>query len=125
MGSSHTLDQLDSCFDDTHVIANAGLLLPATLGTFLRSFTFGHVRWLERAACSRIGSQPLPTGWVSIPAPVSYALGVGSAPDLDQARQEQQTGDGECAQGGDQDSGGAHVLDRTDLLAVVGVHHVQ
>jgi hypothetical protein len=33
MGSSHTLDQLDLdiCFDDTHAIANAGLLLPATL----------------------------------------------------------------------------------------------
>jgi hypothetical protein len=31
LGSSHTLDQLDTCFDDTHAIANAGLLLPATL----------------------------------------------------------------------------------------------
>ena len=31
MGSSHTLDQLDTCFDDTHAIANAGLLLAATL----------------------------------------------------------------------------------------------
>ena len=31
MTSSHTLEQLDSCFDDTHAIANAGLLLPATL----------------------------------------------------------------------------------------------
>src|ERR687887_842218 len=31
MGSSHTPDQLDICFDDTHAIANAGLLLPATL----------------------------------------------------------------------------------------------
>jgi hypothetical protein len=31
MPSSHTLDQLDICFDDTHAIANAGLLLPATL----------------------------------------------------------------------------------------------
>jgi hypothetical protein len=31
MGSSHTLDQLDICFDDTRAIANAGLLLPATL----------------------------------------------------------------------------------------------
>ena len=31
MRSSHTLDQLDICFDDTHAIANAGLLLPATL----------------------------------------------------------------------------------------------
>jgi hypothetical protein len=116
MGSSHTLDQLDSCFDDTHAVANAGLLLaatlaerlgieqtayqvidlgerpgaahpgrklltlvhtmiagadgiddaallrcgatsqvlghrvmaPSTLGTFLRSFTFGHVRQLDR-----------------------------------------------------------------------------
>ncbi len=31
MASSHTLDQLDTCFDDIHAIANAGLLLPATL----------------------------------------------------------------------------------------------
>ena len=31
MGSSHTPDQLDICFDDTHAIANAGLLLAATL----------------------------------------------------------------------------------------------
>ena len=118
MGSSHTLDQLDTCFDDTHAVANAGLLLaatlaerlgieqtadalidlgeragahrpgrklltlvhallaggdciddadllrcgqtasvlghrvmaPSTLGTFLRSFTFGHVRQLDRLA---------------------------------------------------------------------------
>jgi hypothetical protein len=31
MQSSHTLDQLDIAFDDIHAIANAGLLLPATL----------------------------------------------------------------------------------------------
>src|SRR4030095_12819052 len=31
MASSHTLDQLDTCFDDTHAVANAGLLLAATL----------------------------------------------------------------------------------------------
>jgi hypothetical protein len=31
MASCHTLDQLDTCFDDTHAIANAGLLLAATL----------------------------------------------------------------------------------------------
>jgi Transposase DDE domain group 1 len=115
LGSSHTLDQLDTCFDDTHAIANAGLLpatlaerfgieqaadqvidlgerpgahrpgrklltlvhamlaggdciddadllrcaqtaavlghrvmAPSTLGSFLRSFTFGHVRQLDR-----------------------------------------------------------------------------
>jgi hypothetical protein len=29
MQSSHTLDQLDTAFDDTHAVANAGLLLPA------------------------------------------------------------------------------------------------
>src|SRR6266545_2066428 len=118
MASSHTPDQLDICFDDTHAVANAGLLLPATLaqrlgleqaadalidlgdrpgaahpgrklltlvhsmlaggdciddadllrcgatsqvlghrvmapstlGTFLRAFTFGHVRQLDRLA---------------------------------------------------------------------------
>jgi hypothetical protein len=26
MASCHTLDQLDTCFDDTHAVANAGLL---------------------------------------------------------------------------------------------------
>jgi hypothetical protein len=31
MASSHTLDQLDTCFDDTHAVANPGLLLAATL----------------------------------------------------------------------------------------------
>src|SRR4029450_4156476 len=31
VASSHTLDQLDTCFDDTHAVANAGLLLAATL----------------------------------------------------------------------------------------------
>src|SRR5512132_3402849 len=31
MRSSHTLGQLDIAFDDTHAIANAGLLLAATL----------------------------------------------------------------------------------------------
>jgi hypothetical protein len=31
MGSCHTPDQLDSCFADTHAVANAGLLLAATL----------------------------------------------------------------------------------------------
>jgi hypothetical protein len=58
MGSSHTLAQLDICFDDTHAIDDADLLrcgatsqvlghrvmAPSTFGTFLRSFTFGHVR---------------------------------------------------------------------------------
>jgi len=31
MQSSHTLDQLDIAFDDTHAVAATGLLLPATL----------------------------------------------------------------------------------------------
>src|SRR5262245_29986560 len=31
MQSSHTLDQLGIAFDDTHAVAGAGLLLPATL----------------------------------------------------------------------------------------------
>ena len=31
MRSSHALDQLDIAFDDPHAVANAGLLLPATL----------------------------------------------------------------------------------------------
>jgi hypothetical protein len=130
MGSSHILDQLDTCFDDTHAVANAGLLLaatlaerlgieqaadqvidlgeragahrpgrklltlvhvmlagadciddadllrcgqtasvlghrvmaPSTLGTFLRSFTFGHVRQLDR-----LTEQTLKRAWRPAP----------------------------------------------------------
>ena len=133
MRSSHTLDQLDTCFDDTHAIANAGLLLaatlaerlgieqtadqvidlgerpgahrpgrklltlihamlaggdciddanvlrcgqtasvlghrvmaPSTLGTFLRSFTFGHTRQLDRVC-----ETALSRAWAAGRAPV-------------------------------------------------------
>ena len=134
MASSHTLDQLGTCFDDASAVANAGLVLPATLarrlgieavvdqlvdlgdrpghhrpgrkvltllhalvaggdciddadvlrtgstaavlghrvmapstlGTFLRSFTFGHVRQLDRAAETVMGGRGQP-----VPAPAS------------------------------------------------------
>ena len=32
MRSSHSLDSLDVIFDDEHLVADAGLVLPATLG---------------------------------------------------------------------------------------------
>src|SRR5664280_528206 len=35
MRSSHSLDRLDTAFDDDHLVADAGLLLPATLGQHL------------------------------------------------------------------------------------------
>ena len=35
MRSSHSLDRLDTAFDDDRLVANAGLLLPATLATHL------------------------------------------------------------------------------------------
>jgi hypothetical protein len=34
--SSHTLDRLGVAFDDPHAVANAGLLLPASLAQHLR-----------------------------------------------------------------------------------------
>src|SRR5919198_256422 len=74
MGSSHTLDQLDLRFDDPHAVANAGLLraaatsqvlghrvmAPSTVGTFLRAFTFGHVRQLDR-----LTERLLPRAWAA------------------------------------------------------------
>jgi hypothetical protein len=137
MGSSHTLDQLDICFDDTHAVANTGLLLaatlaerlgieqaadalidlgeragahrpgrklltlvhsmlaggdcsddadllrcgatsqvlghrvmaPSTLGTFLRSFTFGHVRQLDR-----LTEQLLTRAWAAGAGPGDAAM---------------------------------------------------
>ena len=35
MRSSHTLDRLDTAFDDDHLVGDAGLLLPATLAHHL------------------------------------------------------------------------------------------
>src|SRR3970282_412953 len=35
MRSSHSLDQLDTAFDDDRLVADAGLLLPATLAAHL------------------------------------------------------------------------------------------
>ena len=35
MRSSHSLDRLETAFDDDHLVANAGLLLPATLAQHL------------------------------------------------------------------------------------------
>jgi hypothetical protein len=39
MRSSHSLDRLDTTFDDDHLVAAAGLLLPATLAQYQRGFT--------------------------------------------------------------------------------------
>jgi hypothetical protein len=35
MRSSHSLDRLDVIFDDEHLVANAGLILPATFAQHL------------------------------------------------------------------------------------------
>ena len=45
MRSSHSLDRLDVVFDDEHLVADAGLVLPATLGQHLglRALFDGHV----------------------------------------------------------------------------------
>lgn len=66
IGSSHTPDQLDICFDDIDAIANAGQLLAATLAERLsmepcRTSRFGrHGSWP--------GSLVNPSGARSLPA---------------------------------------------------------
>jgi len=50
MRSSHSLDRLDTAFDDDRLVADAGLLLPATLAAISTSGdsssgTFTWVRW--------------------------------------------------------------------------------
>ena len=44
------LDRIQIAFDDHRLVANAGLLVPSTLGTFLRTFRWGHVRQLDRVS---------------------------------------------------------------------------
>jgi hypothetical protein len=61
MGSSHTLDQLDTCFDDTYAVANAGLLLAATLAERLgiEQTADGLIDLGERAGAHRPGRKLL------------------------------------------------------------------
>lgn len=64
IGSSHTPDQLDICFDDTHAIASTGLLLAATLAERLsmepcRTSRYGrHGSW-PRSLVNPSGALPL------------------------------------------------------------------
>ena len=61
MASSHTPDQLDICFDDTHAVANAGLLLPATLAERLgiEQVADALIALSERAGAHRPGRKLL------------------------------------------------------------------
>jgi hypothetical protein len=63
MGSSHILDQLDTCFDDTHAIANAGLLLAATLASGWAS-SRPPMRYRPGRAGWRAPARPQPAGLV-------------------------------------------------------------
>jgi hypothetical protein len=74
MGSSHTLDQLDIRFDDPHAVANAGLLLAATLAERLgiQQTTDALIDLGERPGAAHSGritrsarrwTLHLPTGW--------------------------------------------------------------
>jgi hypothetical protein len=59
----HALVAGGDCIDDADVLRTGStaqvlghrLMAPSTLGTFLRSFTFGHVRQLDQAAEHALG----------------------------------------------------------------------
>ncbi len=65
-GVSHSIDRFGVVFDEGSLVADAGLLAaaallgfgpaaPSTVGTFLRSFTWGHARQLDKAAGEVLG----------------------------------------------------------------------
>jgi hypothetical protein len=60
-GSSHTLDRLDITFDDTNAVANAGLLLAATLAERLgiEQAADALIDLSERPGAARPGRKPL------------------------------------------------------------------
>ena len=60
MRSSHSLDRLDTAFDDDRLVADAGLLLPATLAQHL-----GLRAARERAPRPRRASPVTPTAATS------------------------------------------------------------
>ena len=59
MRSSHSLDRLDTAFDDDHLVADAGLLLPATLAAHLdiRGLVDEHVSLGDRAGRANAGDK--------------------------------------------------------------------
>ncbi len=65
---SQTLDRVHAILDGRNLVAKAGLRLPSTLTTLLRSFTLDHVRQLEAVndiVCQR-----------------AWAAGIASAPRI-------------------------------------------
>jgi len=83
----HSLDRLDVTFDDEHLVANAGLMLPATLAKHLglREFFDEHVDLGDgagRGQCRPQGDDPRPLGGVGpagtqVAATVAASRGVG------------------------------------------------
>jgi hypothetical protein len=78
----HSLDRLDVTFDDEHLVANAGLMLPATLAKHLglREFFDEHVDLGDgagRGQCRPQGDDPRPLGGVG-PAGTQVAATVAA-----------------------------------------------
>src|SRR5674476_1281247 len=61
MRSSHSLDRLDRAFDDDRLVADAGLLLPATLGHHLalRELVETHLDLGRAAGRANVGDKLL------------------------------------------------------------------
>lgn len=61
MRSSHSLDRLDTAFDDDHLVADAGLLLPATLAQHLglNGLVEEHLDLGDRAGRANVGDKLL------------------------------------------------------------------
>jgi len=49
----------------TEAVLGHRAMAPSTLGTFLRSFTFGHVRQLDPPTRTVIGTTRCPRGWMA------------------------------------------------------------
>jgi len=61
MRSSHSLDRLETAFDDDRLVADAGLLLPATMAHHLglKALVDEHVRLAEAAGAANAGDKLL------------------------------------------------------------------
>ena len=59
MRSSHSLDRLDTAFDGTHLVADAGLMLPATLAQRLgvKELVEGHLDLGKTAGRANVGDK--------------------------------------------------------------------
>ena len=83
MRSSHSPDAITVCFDDDHAVADAGLILAATLaeGLMLRELVDTHVDLGDAAGAANVGDKAMTLIHSALAAGSGSRMPTGCGPD--------------------------------------------